>query len=454
MALRGQRGCATLPKMQARRAARFGSAPPRKVIPAAGAATINATITATMLTTATALLALLGCGKKDSSPRTAGPADAGPLAPAADAAAAAVTDFPELAELPRVTAVRELELPVRIDMPRFEVHGPLVSGDVAIVASSQLGFAAIDWRAGTVVWSKPSGAHVAPPLALPGGDVVLLGDCATAPDTEEPVLGCLRIVGSGGADRSYGAVVGSAELAAQLRSPGAQRTWRIDEGHVGWQRGEAIAVVELATGKAVAPGAAGAAKSAAPSVANPPLVVRYKDAALAISLEEGEDGGELLARSLDGKRTVWKAPGRFAALLGPVPGQPYESPMIRVARASTMRGVGGPPRGTPYFDVLDIDAMTAAGGQAAFPAPGIQLLGWGARAGAAAGLGPAAALAIRLDRSLRRDYVVAYTSSARIAWAYPLPVVMRTDAVGVAVTDDAVLAFHDGDTLTVLPPIE
>lgn len=383
-------------------------------------------------------LALCGCGKRRSTARDAGPTadgrDARDGGDKADAAgeAGATEVFAELAELPRVVAVRTVELPVRIDVPRFEVHGPVVSGEVAIVASSQLGFAGLDWRRGKLLWSKAAGTHVAPPLVLGSGDVVLLGDCASAPDTEQPVAGCLRIVTSAGVDRSYGAVIGEAKLIGQLRAPGEQRLWQLDEDRVGWRRGAATAVIDLATGRVTA--------GAPPE---PGLIVRYRSAELAIGLDEGE----LTGRSLDGKRTVWTAPGRFAALLGMVPGQAYEAPMLRVVRASAVRGVGGAPSGA-YFDVLDLDAMSAAGGQAAFPAPGILLLGTGS------GPGAAAALAVRLDRSLRRDYVVAYSRTARIAWAHPLPVLMRTDPVGLAVTDDAVLVFHDGDTLTVLPPIE
>jgi hypothetical protein len=239
------------------------------------------------------------------------------------------------------------------------------------------------------------------------------------------------VVTSGGADRSYGAVHGSAELAADLAGGGPMRTWLIDDERMAWQRGEHVVTVTLASGEAT--------RGAPPS---PPLRVRYRDRALEILLED--DG--LSARSLERGRPAWRAPGRFAALLGVVPGLPYETPMLRVVRSSTARG--GPPAPWAYFDVLDIDALTAAGGQAATPAPGLQLLGTAALPGGTA------ALAIRLDTSLRRDYVVAYTSSARLAWTYPLPVQLRTDPGGVGIADDAVLVFHDGDTVTVLPPIE
>jgi hypothetical protein len=402
------------------------------------------TVTATVIAVA---FGLSGCGKKRQASGEAGAPAAPPTdarTPSLDAhgADASLTDFAELAGLPRAAAVRAIELPTRIDVPRFEVHGPVVSGGVAVVASSQLGFAAIDWKQGKLMWSKPAGSHVAPPLVLASGDLVLLGDCAVPPSLADlgdaALLGCLRVVTSAGVDRSYGAVLGEPALAERMRSPGEQRAWVIDERHVAWQRGETSATVELATGQA---------RRGAPP--RSPLVVRYKSTELEISLD---DEGALSARKLgepSGKKPapVWKAPGRFAALLGTVPGQPYESPMLRVVRASAVRGVNGPTSGA-YFDVIDLDAMTAAGGQAAFPSPGIQLLGTGG------GTGAAAALAVRLDRSLRRDYVVAYTSSARIAWAYPLPVMMRSDPVGLAIVDDAVLAFHDGDTLTVLPPAQ
>jgi hypothetical protein len=38
-------------------------------------------------------------------------------------------------------------------------------------------------------------------------------------------------------------------------------------------------------------------------------------------------------------------------------------------------------------------------------------------------------------------------------WAYPLPRMPRADPIGLAVVPDAVLVFHDGDTLTVLPEL-
>jgi hypothetical protein len=63
------------------------------------------------------------------------------------------------------------------------------------------------------------------------------------------------------------------------------------------------------------------------------------------------------------------------------------------------------------------------------------------------------AIAIRLDASLRRDFIAGYAVNAMVMWIYPLPEQPRLDPVGVAVTPDAVVAFHDGDTLTILPEL-
>lgn len=381
-------------------------------------------------------LGALGCAALLVACRSRG-ADVGHDAAASEDATRPATDarsaetWAELAELPRARAARVIALPTRADVPRFEVHGPVLADDVAALASSQFGFLGVDVRAGEVRWSKAAGLHVAPPVALASGDLALIGDCATPPTTERPVLGCLRVVTSAGVERAYGAIYGERAVAERMAGPGAQRAWELSEGRVAWRRGDAVVAVDLATGEATATDAAPA-----------PLLVRYRTRSLEVTLEDGE----LRARARERGASGWRAPGRFAALLGIVPGLPYEAPMLRVVRASTARRA--PPAPTAYFDLLDLDAMTAAGGQAATPAPGLLLLG------TAAGDEAAAALAVRLDTSLRRDYVVTYTSGARLAWVYPLPLQLRTDPVGLAVTRDAVLAFHDGDTLTVLPRIE
>jgi hypothetical protein len=63
------------------------------------------------------------------------------------------------------------------------------------------------------------------------------------------------------------------------------------------------------------------------------------------------------------------------------------------------------------------------------------------------------ALAVRLDTSLEREYIAGYAANALLVWVYPLPQMKRADPIGAAVAPDAVVVFHDGDTITVLPEL-
>ena len=57
--------------------------------------------------------------------------------------------------MPHVEPVRVIHLPTQSTIPRFEVAGPVIAGDLAIVASSQFGFTALDYRTGTIAWTMP-----------------------------------------------------------------------------------------------------------------------------------------------------------------------------------------------------------------------------------------------------------------------------------------------------------
>ena len=101
-----------------------------------------------------ALVALAGCkGKRKREPAP------GPVVEVArDAAADATIDagaWPGLAHLTQIQPLRVVTLPVKLDVPRFEVAGPVIAGDVAVVASSQFGFAAVDWRRGVLRGPSP-----------------------------------------------------------------------------------------------------------------------------------------------------------------------------------------------------------------------------------------------------------------------------------------------------------
>jgi len=365
-------------------------------------------------------VALCGCSRKaDPPPLPVGVHDAavGEAKPAAP--------WPELADYPRTEPVRVIELPARPDVPRFEVAGPVIAGDVAVVASSQLGFAAVDWRRGRIVWTKPAGEHVAPPLVR-GDRVVLIGECVSPPGVgDDHLLGCLRVVTTAGTDEAYVAIHGNAKkVQAFASAAGAQDVWPDGDKAVRWRRGDAAVTIDLLTGVATP------AASAAP----PPLVMQYKDRRWDIT----HVAGRVVASDAKGN-PLWATKDSFTALVGAVwlPGQ---SPMVRVARQTVFDR-------QPAVFVHDIDTTGAVHIQNAKPVPGIQLLGW-----SASSIGDAV-LAVRLDNSLRRDYVAAYAAHALLMWLWTLPDTPRADPVGVAIAPDAVVVFHDGDTFTVLPAL-
>jgi hypothetical protein len=325
--------------------------------------------------------------------------------------------WPELADYARTEPVHVVALPSRPDVPRFDVGGPVVSGDIAIVASSQFGFIGIDWRRGAIAWSKPAGLHVAPPL-VHGGDIILIGECLNPPDVHDRLLGCLRVVTAGGADQAYVAIHGA--VASFADSRGTQDVWPAGDHAVRWRRGDEAVTVDLLSGVATRA-----------SIEPPPLVVSYKTKRWEVSLGDGK----LVAKG----KQPWELDRTYNALLGAVY-LPDQAPMLRLARFSAFAG-------KPEMNLFDIDATGSKHGQVAFPIPGIMLLGH-----AASSVGDVA-LAVRLDRSIRRDYIVGFAASSLLMWVYPLPVIDRADPVGIAIVPDAVLVFHDGDTFTILPEL-
>ncbi len=373
---------------------------------------------------ALAVLALGGaCKPKREAPRDepVPPPSLGDAGPGADAGAIdAPGPWPKLASFPAADPVRVIGLPTRPDIPRFDVGGPVIAGDVAVVSSSQFGFAAIDWRHGQLVWTKPAGLHVAPPLAK-AETAILIGDCENPPDVPDTLLGCLRVVMATGADQSYAAIHGR-HVDAFATAPGPQEVWLDGDRAVRWRRGEQAVSVDLITG---------AARPAA--VESPPVHVVYRTHAWDITRTDER----IIAREKG--KLAWQTRHPYTALLGAV----YLAelaPMVRVASVGSFGGVA-------EMDLLDIDATGSLHGQAAFPVPALSLLG-----SAVDAVGNTA-IAVRMDASLRHDFVVGYAANAYLAYVYPLPEVPRIDPVGVAVASDAVLVFHDGDTFTVLPEL-
>jgi hypothetical protein len=352
--------------------------------------------------------------------RDAGPVDAG-----------GKKDWPELADLPTVTPLRVITLPSRPDVPRFTVGGPAILKDIAVVSSSQLGFAAIDWRRGQIVWTKPAGTRLAPPLARID-DVVLIGECLSAPTApgNDMQLGCARIVTPTGADQAYFMIHGGADVVAFAAEMGTQDLWPDGENGVRWRRGDKAVHVDLISGIA----------TAAPD-AKPPLTILYKGRTIEIA--QSEDGA--IVGKEKGKPD-WQTKRKYGELLGTV-WLPQSAPMIRMVHLSSFDG-------DPELRLLDMDATGSMNGTASWtPLPALMLLG---RAISPAG---DAALSIRLDNSIKRDYIATFAASALLMYVFQLPEVLRPDPVGVAFALDsdgapeAVVAFYDGDQVAVLPAV-
>jgi len=205
-------------------------------------------------------------------------------------------------------------------------------------------------------------------------------------------------------------------------SPGTQDAWLNGERAIRWRRGDQAVAVDLITGVA----------TPAPT-APPPLRVAYRGRTWEISHVDQR----VVARERG--RVAWQTRGAYTRLLGAVY-LPDLAPMVRLANI----GVFG---GLPEMNLLDMDATGSLHGQAAFPVPAISALGHAVDA-----VGNTA-IAIRMDSSLRHDFIVGYAANALLMYVHPLPEVPRADPVGVAIAPDAVLVFHDGDTFTVLPEL-
>jgi hypothetical protein len=368
------------------------------------------------------VLLLIACSGKAKAPRRD---DAGVRVAASDAtvADASTAPWPEIAKLPTVEPVRVIALPARPDVPRFNVGGPVLAGDVAIVSSSQFGFIAVDFRRGHIAWTKPAGSHVAPPQVV-AGNVVLIGDCINPPEVgaTETLLGCMRVVTPTGADEAYLAIRGKAKAVAEFAASSGDQHVDKHDGGVVWRRGDSAVAIDIITGVA----------TPAPAT-EPPVVITYKDRTWRV--RRTEDG--IIAA--EGK-PPWRTERPYTTLLGAVY-LPEQTPMVRVSQASMHEG-------KPELLLFDIDATGSLAGQVSLhTAPGIGLIGHT--------IDPVGdvALAVRLDTSLQRDYIAGYAANALLMWIYPLPRMPRPDHVGIAIAHDAVVVFHDGDTFTVLPEL-
>ena len=91
-------------------------------------------------------LALASCKSRDEAAQHAPTAPAEVARDAGASADASTAPWPELEGLARAEPLRVITLPSRPDVPRFDVGGPAMLGDLAVVSSSQQSSA---WSAGT-----------------------------------------------------------------------------------------------------------------------------------------------------------------------------------------------------------------------------------------------------------------------------------------------------------------
>ena len=367
---------------------------------------------------AACVLALCACKSKPER-EPAPPPITHDAAASIDAAAA----WPELADYPRAGAVRTITLPAsKPDHPRFDVGGPVLAGGLAIVSSSQLGFVAVDYGRGQIAWRKPAGLHVAPPL-VHASSIVLVGDCAFAPAIEptETLLGCLRVVTTAGSDQAYIAIRGEPrEVAAFAAEKGPQQLRSTGERSVWWKRGDLAVTIDVVSG------IARPARAEEPAIA-----ITYRGKRWAI---RQDDDDRIVATG----SAPWQTEHGYTDIAGVVWFD--GSPLLRIVNV-------GASANTPEVHVFDMDATGSLRATFARPVPGIAAL-----AHAVADSGDTAVV-VRVDRSLARDVVAAYTPTALLVYVYALPVQKRVDPVGVAVADDAIVVFHDGESLTVLPAV-
>lgn len=362
-------------------------------------------------------LALLACkGKRGEEARD----DAAPIAkPPADAG---VDEWAVLERFTKIQPVHVVSLPARVNTPRFDIGGPAITSGIAVVASSQFGFIGVDYNQGKILWSKPAGLHVAPPIGH-AGQFILVGECLQQPYAKDTVLGCVRVVNSTGGDLSYLAIHGGKDVEEFAMEPGTQKLWSKDDHTLVWTRGERAVLVDQLTGLATAT-----------PVIERPLDIPYKDKTWQILHDE--DG---IIRATQKGKPAWKTRRSYNELLGAVY-LPDQVPMVRLSHAGRFGGFA-------ELVMTDIDATGSMNGQVAVSVPGIGLIGHAIDA-----IGDVA-MAVQLDTSLDHHYIVGYAANALLMWVYPLPKVQRADAIGLAVAPDAVVAFHDGDTLTVLPEL-
>lgn len=305
---------------------------------------------------------------------------------AIDAATPPIPGWPELAGQVLAEPVWLLDLEPRLERPEYAAHPPLTVGERVIVAGSRLGYLGLDRATGEIAWRRPAGPRLSAPLALATDDVLVIRDC------DEPV----------------GAPRGQAVLAC-------------------FERIDPQNVAARAAGRLFAPEPDVGDCTAAPGGA---------------WFVEGHDPQAL---------TVGRRLCRFHAELAggaaerlpddPGPGIPGDQIDIVLRERA--------PDGLPWHHDVSTGAhrvVRGIGTRRGIDLPGLTVLA----AAPLDGRADAGAVVVRVDTTLRRDYVAAFDHTG-IRWVWPLPPPPDGDGrggpVGISSTDRDVLVLFDGSRL-------
>lgn len=350
-----------------------------------------------------------------------------------------------------------IHVPDTPGMPVLETsEGPVLAGDLVLVASSAIGFAAVDRATGTLRWQRRGEEQPQRPIVR-GILALLPGRCAAMIDeapADQPVAGCVDEVELQSGElrrRRWVVAPGPAPRPRVLGAEGEHLIWGA-EGVVWVDRGAPAVMARQADGAAplaVSPTATGAiviwrdeiqvvvrdaggGYRAVASRALPERVLRGvtdpvpADGTVAVVIDD-----ELRGWRAETGEVAWRAPVRVSFAPGSVAG------------GATVRAIGL----DGGIHVVEIDPSRGVVVREGERQPGLQALS--ARFDASGGL----IASVRPTVSLLRDQVMSFDAAGRHRWTWnvPEPTAPRLDPVGVDGDERDAFVFYDGRELARLP---
>lgn len=318
-----------------------------------------------------------------------------------------------------------------------DAHGPILIDGVAIVAASGIGAMGVDLARGEILYQRAQGSHVPLPVPIAPDQLLTVGDCLSPVDVPKgaELIGCYTVLALRD-PAAYGAgslIASPADAAAlgggstALAVTGRTAYLGRSDGWIRWELGDPP-------------------RGEARATAVPRRDVPEHAGSPSLTVGEGDDRVELWSvddvlelryhdPSLISDRSAVKDISSAPGALGAISDDP------RAARAFRL------PQGEAAIQpvVIHVDGLELR--ELGTAMPGISLL-------AAAHGVRGYAIAVRLDATLQHDYVAALTADGRVAWVYELPAPPgggRAQPVGLAMTDQLVVVFHDAVAVAALP---